>query len=300
MAERKRGVIGTMNTLHKIRQLFSTELPFFFSIPALLWQLLFLFMPLAVMVFISFVDRSAIASSLIVTVKNYVRIFDFLHVHIIANSLLLGLVVAFSCLFVAYPVAYYLAFRAGRLKQILLFFLVVPFWTNLLILVYAWFFILERDGLINTLFLKMGLISEPIGLLNNVFAVAIVMFYCYVPFMIMPIINALEKIDKSLIEASSDLGATHLQTFLRVVLPLSWPGIRTGFFLVFVLTFGEFAIPLLMGGDKYVFVGTAISYYVLNALELEKGAAFTCMSGVALLLTIFILNWVLKRLVHRW
>ncbi|OQA35325.1 MAG: Spermidine/putrescine transport system permease protein PotB [Candidatus Dependentiae bacterium ADurb.Bin331] len=146
----------------------------------------------------------------------------------------------------------------------------------------------------------MGLISEPIGLLNNVFAVAIVMFYCYVPFMIMPIINALEKIDKSLIEASSDLGATHLQTFLRVVLPLSWPGIRTGFFLVFVLTFGEFAIPLLMGGDKYVFVGTAISYYVLNALELEKGAAFTCMSGVALLLTIFILNWVLKRLVHRW
>ncbi|OQA35326.1 MAG: Spermidine/putrescine transport system permease protein PotB [Candidatus Dependentiae bacterium ADurb.Bin331] len=123
MAERKRGVIGTMNTLHKIRQLFSTELPFFFSIPALLWQLLFLFMPLAVMVFISFVDRSAIASSLIVTVKNYVRIFDFLHVHIIANSLLLGLVVAFSCLFVAYPVAYYLAFRAGRLKQILLFFL---------------------------------------------------------------------------------------------------------------------------------------------------------------------------------
>jgi spermidine/putrescine transport system permease protein len=81
---------------------------------------------------------------------------------------------------------------------------------------------------------------------------------------------------------------------------LSWPGIRTGFFLVFVLTFGEFAIPLLMGGDKYVFVGTAISYYVLNALELEKGAAFTCVSGIALLLTIFFLNWILKRLVHRW
>ncbi len=289
-----------MSTFHKIKLLFATQLPFFFSIPALLWQFLFLFLPLAVMIFISFVDRSALVSSLIITLKHYGRVLDFLHLHIIANSLLLGIAVASSCLLVAYPVAYYLAFRAGRFKQILLFFLVVPFWTNLLILVYAWFFILERDGLVNMFLLRLGLINEPIGLLNNVFAIGIVMFYCYVPFMIMPIINALEKIDKNLLEASSDLGATQRQTFLRVILPLSWPGIRTGFFLVFVLTFGEFAIPLLMGGDKYVFVGTAISYYVLNALELEKGAAFTCVSGIALLLTIFVLNWILKRLVHRW
>ncbi|HEX2978245.1 MAG TPA: ABC transporter permease [Candidatus Babeliales bacterium] len=288
-----------MNRAYKIKQAILQELPFFFCLPAFIWQLFFLCIPLVVMILMSIVDRAGVASALIVTTKNYVAVLDFLHFKIILNSLFLALVVAFSCLLVAYPVAYFLAFKAGRFKQLCLFFLLVPFWTNLLILIYAWFFILERDGLLNRLLTSLGLIHEPLALLHNLFAISIVMFYCYMPFMIMPLVSALEKVDENLLEASRDLGATYWQTFLRVILPLSWPGIRTGFFLVYVLAFGEFAIPLLMGGDKYVFVGTAISHYVLNALEIERGAAFTCMSGICLLISIVLLNWLLKKIIYR-
>jgi spermidine/putrescine transport system permease protein len=299
LAKRKFGAFRAMNKIEKIKQAVIQEIPFFFSLPALIWQVLFLCVPLFVMVLISVVDRAGAVSSLMITTKQYIAIIDFLHAKIILNSLALALVVALVCLLAAYPVAYFLAFNAGRFKQVFLFFLLVPFWTNLLILIYAWFFILERDGLLNSFLQAIGIIHEPLPLLHNLFSIALVMFYCYMPFMIMPLVSALEKIDHNLLEASRDLGATYWQTFLRIIVPLSWTGIRTGFFLVYVLSFGEFAIPLLMGGDKYVFVGNAIAHYVLHALEIEKGAAFTCLSGICLLSSIVILNWLLKKIIYR-
>lgn len=288
-----------MNKAQKIKQIILNELPFFFSVPALIWQLFFLCVPLILMILMSFMDRAAAVSTLIITFKHYAAVFNFVHLKIILNSLGLALMVASLCLICAYPIAYYLAFRAGRLKQTLLFFLLVPFWTNLLILIYAWFFILEREGLANSLLKKIGIINQPLPLLYNIFAISIVMFYCYMPFMIMPLVSALEKVETGLIEAARDLGASYRQAFFTIILPLSWTGVRTGFFLVFVLSFGEFAIPLIMGGDKYVFVGNAISHYVLNALEIETGAAFTCLSGLCLLVSIVLINWLLKKIIYR-
>ena len=207
----------------------------------------------------------------------------------------MALFTALSCLAIAYPVAYFLALRVKRYKNFLLFLFTLPFWTNFLVLVYAWFFLLEYNGLINTLLMKVGFISQPLHMANSFFAIGIVMVYCYVPFMLMPLYAVLEKFDPRLIESSFDLGANSWQTFKKVVLPASLPGIRTGFFLVFVPSFGEFAIPALLGGSKYMFVGSLISYYFLMARNIYLGAAFTVLSAVVLALVSFGIYLVLKR-----
>jgi ABC-type spermidine/putrescine transport system, permease component I len=152
-----------------------------------------------------------------------------------------------------------------------------------LVHIYAWLFLLERDGLINKLLLSVGLISEPLFLSYSFGAMYVVMVYCYLPFMIMPLFSALEKIDKRLLEASADLGATPWQTFWRVTMPLSMPGIRTGLSLVLVPSFGEFIIPSLLGGSKYMLVGSLISYYFVIARNNGYGAAFTYVSALSLI-----------------
>jgi spermidine/putrescine transport system permease protein len=168
----------------------------------------------------------------------------------------------------------------------MLFFLTLPFWVNFLVQVYAWYFLLEYKGLINNFLLKLGIINEPLILASSLFAVFLVMVYCYLPFMIMPLYSMLEKIDPRLLEASSDLGATSWQTFYRITLPLSSPGIKTGFLLVLIPAFGEFVIPSLLGGSKYMLVGTLISYFFLVARNNAYGSAFTCLSGLALVGTL--------------
>ena len=159
----------------------------------------------------------------------------------------------------------------------------VPLWTNFLIQVYGWFFLIERNGLINLLLVKLGIIAEPLALANNLVAVFVVMVYCYLPFMIMPLYTILEKFDVRLLEASADLGASVWKTFFTVTLPLTVSGIRTGVLLTFVLGFGEFAIPALVGGGKYMMVGSLIYYYFLVMRDNSLGSAFTCVSCLVLL-----------------
>ena len=166
-------------------------------------------------------------------------------------------------------------------------------------LVYSWIFILERHGILNTFLMKIGLLSGPIPLLNTMIAVLLVTIYCYVPFMVLPIFSSLEKIDTAVLEASSDLGGTFWQTFFKIIVPMSWPGIRTGLLLVFVPVFGEFAIPLLMGGDKYMFVGNMIAHYVFTAFDLSKGASFAIFSGILLLISTAVVSWFAKRLIYK-
>lgn len=132
--------------------------------------------------------------------------------------------------------------------------------------------------------LNLGLISTPLMLSNNALAIFVVMLYCYLPFMIMPLYSSLEKIDPNLLEASADLGAAPWQTFWRITAPLSLPGVRTGILLVLVPTFGEFAIPALIGGSKSLYVGSLISYFYLVARDNSLGSAFTVFSGFALLI----------------
>ena len=145
----------------------------------------------------------------------------------------------------------------------------------------------------------MGLTQEPIHFLNSIFSIMVMMVYYYLPFMILPIYSSLEKFDYKLLEASRDLGATWLQTFRRIMLPLSLRGIRAGVFLVYIPSFGEFAIPELMGGDKQMFVGSVVSHYILGDQTGSLGAAFTVVACVCLLLSTIAIHFTLNKLLLR-
>lgn len=280
-----------MNYKKKIRDIVAVHLPFFLSAPAVLWQVLFLYIPLLFVFYIS-LRQGSDAAWYQLTFSHYTTFFDIIYLRIIGRSIALAFCVAFFCLLCAYPIAYFLALKVGHAwKNFLLFLLTLPFWTNFLVQVYAWFFVLDRNGILNTLLLASGIIKEPLYLANNMYSVFVVMVYCYLPFMIMPLYSILEKIQHDLLEASMDLGATHWQTFKRITIPLSLSGIQTGVFLVFVPAFGEFAIPLLIGGSKYMTVGSLISHYFLVAQNDELGSALTILTGITLLMCALVFNW---------
>lgn len=257
------------------------EFPFFVAIPAVLWHLIFALVPLLLIIIMSFRvsdDIGMVHWSL----DHYRVVFNSDHAVILLRSLVLAGITACMCLFIGYPVAYFLALYAERWRSVLLFFLTLPFWTNFLTLAYSWFFVLERKGLLNKILLFLGIINEPIIFVYNRVAVGCVMVYCFLPFMIIPLYATLQKLDKRLLEASQDLGATRWQTFLRVTVPLSVSGIKTGLLLVFIPAFGEFVIPIIMGGSRYLYVGSTITHYLVHTHSERVGAAFTVLSGLVL------------------
>ncbi len=273
-----------MNRIQKIKAVFSKELPFALSSLAIVWQILFLYIPILIITYFSFY-KGGDAAWYSLTLQHYATFFDWVYVRIIVRSLVIAGGVAIICLACAYPTAYYLAIKvSSRWKFFLLFLLTLPFWTNFLIQVYSWFFLLDRNGLINVFLLKLGIIAEPLYIGNNMFAILLVIVYCYLPFMILPLYSVLEKISTNALEASMDLGATHWQTFLHVTLPLSASGIKTGILLVFIPAFGEFIIPALIGGSKYMMVGSLISHYFLVGRDTALGASFTLISCLILLI----------------
>jgi spermidine/putrescine transport system permease protein len=280
-----------------ITHLFDNTYTFFIASPVFAWQLLFFYIPLTFIVVLSLAAFSDAGIFQGLTIQFFIPLFSPLYAWIIIRSLGLALFTSAMCLMIGYPVAYYLALKSERLKNVLLLLLIIPFWTNFLLHVFAWMFILERNGIVNILLQKLGLIVEPLALLNNMFAVMLMMVYSYLPFMILPIYASLERFDKQLSEASLDLGANWLQTLYRIIVPLSLPGIIGGFFLVFVPAFGEFAIPELMGGDKVMFAGSVISHYIVDAQTKGVGAAFTIVSACALLCASLVILGLLQRII---
>lgn len=277
-----------------LKNLFKGEKSFFFMAPALAWQICFCLLPLL------FVVQLSLCSSLFqnVTLEFFAQVFKASHFFVMFRSFILASTTAICCLLIGYPVAYYVALCApARIKSFLIFLIVLPFLTNLLVQVYAWFFILENHGILNKFLYFVGI--DVGNLLNSQFALNLVMFHVYLPFMIMPLYSTLEKINIRLLEASLDLGASYFQTFCRVVLPLTMQGIKTGFFLVYVTSFGEYAIPSLIAGQKNYFVGTMISEYFFIGKDWHVGAAFTCLSSVIFIATIAGYQSLLKKLVRR-
>ncbi|MFC1842566.1 ABC transporter permease [Candidatus Dependentiae bacterium] len=272
------------------------EHAFAVSLPAVLWQVLFLYVPIIFMIYISFVKSFDLSIFKNLTLDNYKALLSYSYFKVIFRSVLLAFLNAFFGLLIAYPIAYFLALRVKKLKNILIFLLVLPFWTNFLVQAYAWFFILDHHGLLNTFLMKMGLISAPLHILNTHWAIYIVMLFCYLPFMVLPIYSSMAKIDKYVLEASSDLGATSWQTWWNITLPLSLSGIKTGFFLVLIPSFGEFVIPNLLGGGKVMYVGSLIYYFFLETKNVFLGSAFTCFSGFVLIVTAFIIYLIFRRL----
>jgi spermidine/putrescine transport system permease protein len=263
---------------------------FLLVVPSILWPMLLLVVPLAVMICTTFIH----STQHVFTLERYLHFCSPLYVSVLLRSFILASSTALCTLLLGYPVAYFVAIYAKRMKFLLLFLLTLPFWTNFIVQVYSWFFILEREGLLNALLLKMGIITQSIQFAYNIGAVLLLMTYCYLPFMIMPIYTVLQKMDILLLEASMDLGATRWQTFVRITLPLSLSGVRTGIALVFVPAFGEFVIPALVGGSRYLTAGSLISYYYLVSHDIALGSAFTVIVGLMLMLSVVLLHYVVR------
>jgi spermidine/putrescine transport system permease protein len=214
------------------------------------------------------------------TLENYARLPTRLKAF--TNTLMLAPFGTIICVIISYPLAYYLAVRAGpRSRTLMLTLVIVPFWTSFLIRTYAWIFILGGKG-IPALMSWMGL--PEVRLLNTPFAVLLGIVYGYLPLMVFPIYVSLEKLDKRLLEASADLGATSAGTFRQVTLPLSMPGLITGSLLVFILLMGEYLIPAVLGGGKVFFVGNALVDLFLQSRNWPLGSA-VAVSLVVIMLT---------------
>jgi len=287
-----------------MNKILNRDYPFAIGIPAIIWQLLFFYQPLALLIVGSFVEFTETGGFSGFSVEKFVFFFRPAYIAVIASSLLLALGNTVLCFLIAYPVAYFMAFRGKKWKDLLLFFLIVPFWTNFLLHVYAWFYVLEKEGFLNLTLQWLKLTSEPIAFLNSIFAIMIMMVYYYLPFMLLPIYSSLERFDVKLLEASYDLGASWFKTLYKIQLPLCSRAIKTGFFLVFIPSFGEFAIPELMGGDRWMFVGNAVSQFILGDETGSLGAAFTVLSCVCLLicacLLYLLVDWLLKPRRAKW
>jgi putrescine transport system permease protein len=167
-------------------------------------------------------------------------------------------VTAIACLLIGYPMAYCIARARPEWRAALLMLVVMPFWTSFLIRVYAWVGILKQNGLLNNFLISLGVIDQPLNIMNTQTAVYIGMIYAYLPFMILPLYSTLEKMDISLLEAASDLGAKPIRAFVTITLPLSLPGIIAGSLLVFIPAVGEFIIPTLLGGPDTLMIGTVL------------------------------------------
>jgi spermidine/putrescine transport system permease protein len=265
-----------------LKRIFAEEISFLLACPAFLWQIVFLYAPFAILALHSVLDYIPARGIYTLTLTYYHQIFNSLYIQIILRSFLLATLTAVSCFIIAYPVAYYLALKVPKkFKTFLLFTLILPSWTSLIVQVYAWFFILEKNSLISRLLQWLGIISPSFHLLNNYFSILLGMVSCYLPFMILPIYAVLEKMSSCYLEVSADLGADRFETFKRVIFPLSMPGVYAGVLLVFIPAFGEYAIPILLGGSKYVFWGSVIVDKFLRSRDWRVGAALVIV-GVML------------------
>ena len=193
------------------------------------------------------------------TIENYAWIAgDDLYWRAYLSSLRIAVISTLLTLLVGYPLAYAMARAPKAWRPTLVMLVILPFWTSFLIRVYAWIGILKKEGLLNQLLLSLGVIDDPLTILNTQSAVLIGIVYSYLPFMVLPLYAALERMDESLVEAASDLGATRMTAFLTITLPLSLPGIVAGCMLVFIPAVGEFVIPDLLGGSDTLMIGKTL------------------------------------------
>jgi spermidine/putrescine transport system permease protein len=259
--------------------------------PISIWILLFVLMPLAVIFVISFLGRD-IKGSIIpsFSLDNYRLLFSegSEYAKAILRSLLFAFATNVACLFIGYPMAYWIVKHGGKIKPLLLLLVIVPSWSCYVVRIYALKQLVGYPGIINNFFLSIGLLSSPIEILYTPQAVVLGLIYIWLPFMVLPIYASLEGIDPSLLEASVDLGATPAERFLTVTLPLSKGGIFGGTILTFIPAFGDWIVPLLLGGNKVWMAGTYIAHYFIERGDLPLGSSMTVFLTAAIVLMIYI------------
>ncbi|WP_221799541.1 ABC transporter permease [Oceanobacter mangrovi] len=212
--------------------------------------------------------------------------FDLVYLEILARSAGLALATTLLTLLVCYPAAFWISRMSTRGKALCLFLITLPFFSSMIIRLYAWILILRDSGFANQILDALGLISEPLGLMYSSTAVVIGMIYIFVPFMFLPLYSSVEKIDGKLIQASQDLGAAPLTTFRKVILPLTLPGVIAGSVLVFIPSLGNFVVPSMLGGAKVVMIGNLVEQQFLYARNWPFGATLSMLMIVSMLVIV--------------
>jgi spermidine/putrescine transport system permease protein len=254
--------------------------------PAWVWVMAFFVAPLGFMVAFSFgVNEGFFTVQFGFHLEQYQRLWDPIYLKIYRDTLLMAFTGTLGCLLLGLPFAYFLATRTSKYKTLLFFLVIVPFWTSLLIRTYSWVLILGEQGPLSSLLLDLKLIGQPLDILYTSKAVFIGIVYDYLPLMVFPLYVAVERIDRSLIEASRDLGCGRWETFRRVTLPLILPGIVTGSLLTFIPMMGEYVVPTILGGAKSFLVGSLIANEILTAIDWPFGAAVS-MGLIAVMLVL--------------
>jgi spermidine/putrescine transport system permease protein len=242
--------------------------------PANIYIFILVVLPLVLVTGLSFLSRGTYGGvEFKLNLTNYTRLFDPLYGKVLVFSLIVGLGTTVICLLVGYPLAYFLAHAPTKQRSLLLFLILLPFWTNFIIRIFAWMIILRSGGILDTLLQWLHITQEPLNLLYTPTAVMIGMVYEFLPFMVLPLYTSLEKIENSLLEAAADLGAPPWKAFLRVTLPLSVPGMIAGTILTFIPAMGMFVVPDILGGAKTILIGNVIRNQFLTARDWPFGAA---------------------------
>ena len=228
------------------------------------------------------------------TLENfYILITDPLYLRALVSSIKLATISTIICLLIGYPLAVCIADAKNSTKNLLLILLLIPFWTSLVLRVYAWKTILGDYGLMNKLLLEFGFISEPLSLLDSTPAVIAGIVYCYLPFMVLPLFLSIDKIDKMIIEASRDLGCSSFASFFKIIVPLSLPGILAGSILVFIPVIGEYVIPDLLGGARVLTVGKLIWNEFFFNKDWPVASAITVCMTILFVIPVLIIQKVL-------
>jgi spermidine/putrescine transport system permease protein len=253
------------------------------------WLLIFAFLPLGLVTLASFMQHSE--SHLIqlpLTLVNYFELNNSIYIKIFKESFYIAGTCTLICLLLGYPFAYIIARMKNRFKGLFILLIIIPFWTSSLIRCYSMITILKPKGVINSILMWLGIIDKPLSLLFTNTSVMIGLVYNLLPFMILPLLTNIERLDNRLIDAARDLGANKLTTFRRIILPLTWPGILSGCILVFLPAMTIFYIPDLLGGSKSILLGNLIQNQFLIAQNWPLGSAISVVFTLLLALLLFI------------
>lgn len=259
------------------------------ALPTISWLVIFFVLPLLIVFVFSFMSRGRGGVAIMpFTLQHYERTFGVFFI-ILQRSIGLAALTTIICLIAGYPLAFFISTRRRRIvQQVTLFLVILPFWTNFLIRTYAWRILLGEEGTINGFLLSLGLISEPLPLLNTQLAVLIGLVYGFLPFMVLPIYASVERFNFRYVDAAHDLGANDVRAFLRIVLPLTLPGVLAGCALVFIPSVGAFVTPDLLGGTKGLMIGNLINKQFGGSGNMPLGSALSIVMMAVVMISLLV------------
>ena len=254
--------------------------------PYIVWMFIFIVVPMLLIVLYAFTTQGNSVATLQFTLNNFKKFFDPVFLRVLGKSLYIAAITTGICVLIGYPIAYFISLKSEKIQALLVLLMTIPMWINMLVRTYAWISVLSDNGIINHILTFLGL--PKVSLMYTDFAVILGMVYNFLPFMILQIYTALAKMDNSVIQASYDLGANRVQTFTKVIFPLSLSGVISGITLVFLPAVSTFVIPKLLGGGQYVLIGNLIETQFVTIGEWNFGSAISLIMTAVILASMYI------------